>query len=613
MRRGTKVFSVLALALSVALLAIQFASASASSTRPEHVLRYRAAFEARLAHAAEFSRGSSRPVAEPILDDFTIVGHADLGLTDTNGDVWVHKNYAYVGTWSQPCNGLGVKVIDISNPANPVMIGRVAGIPGTSAEDVVVRSISTPSFTGDLLAAGIQRCDYEDPALDDDQFGVDLWNVTNPVSPQHIGHFGLANGGGGAHELDLFQRGVNAYVLAATPGTEWFDPVPAGEFRIVDVTNPAAPVQVGEWGAAAEGFSPGPFYGQGSFGSMFDHSARASADGTEAYVSYWDLGVLTLDITDVTNPALVSRTQFTADADGDAHSVVPYSVGGRDFLLQNDEDFDSRSPAHVVVDGSLAGVATESPFAPALFSSPRHRVTGRTVRPRGEGCSVSDYRGLRVDGRIAVPKTRFPFFDTPPGPEPACRARRQDRIANRLGAAAVVHDFISDATSPQWFDATDVPIPVLFTDHATARAMVLEGRARLVALEPSWGFLRVFDANTGEQVASFSDLPYVHDLEGPVGDWSIHNTEVNGDVAYSSWYSHGIVALDLTPLASATPGDPVMVGQFVPEGFPAPAPGFHDGVPDVWGVFVRASDDLVFASDMAGGLWIVRPEGDAAP
>jgi hypothetical protein len=442
---------------------------------------------------------------------------------------------------------------------------------------------------------------------------VDLWNVTNPAIPQHIGHIGLTNGGGGAHEIDLFQRGQNAYALAATPGSEWFDPVPTGEFRIVDVTNPAAPAQVGVWGAAVEGFAPGPFYGQGSFGSMFAHSARASADGTEAYVSYWDLGVLTLDITDVTDPTLVSRTQFPADADGDAHSVVPYSAGGRNFLLTNDEDFDSRSPAHVVIGGSLAGIATESPFAPALFSSPQHRIAARTVQPRGEGCSVSDYRGRRVEGRISVPRTFVTFFDTPPDPEPSCRLRRQDRIANRLGATAVVHDFISDATSPQWFDTTDVPISVLFTDHATARQMVRAGRARLVAQRPSWGFLRVFDANTGEQVASFSDLPYVHNLQAPPGFWSIHNTEVNGDVAYSAWYAHGIVALDLAPLAAPTVGDPVLVGQFVPEGFPAPTPFLQDGIPEVWGVFARASDDLVFVSELAGGLWIVRPEGDAAP
>jgi hypothetical protein len=114
-------------------------------------------------------------------------------------------------------------------------------------------------------------------------------------------------------------------------------------------------------------------------------------------------------------------------------------------------------------------------------------------------------------------------------------------------------------------------------------------------------------------VASFDDLPYVHDIAGPPGFFSIHNTEVNGDVAYSAWYTQGIVALDLSPLATDPVGDPVMVGQFVPDGFPAPTPLLIDGVPSVWGVYVRSSDGLVFASDMAGGLWIVQPGGDAVP
>jgi hypothetical protein len=251
----------------------------------------------------------------------------------------------------------------------------------------------------------------------------------------------------------------------------------------------------------------------------------------------------------------------------------------------------------------------ESSFSPALYTFPDHQVKGRTVRPRRQGCSESDYDGMRVAGRIAVPKTFFSEFDQPPEPDAACRERKQDRIATKLGAIAVVHDFIADNTSAQWWDVTDVDIPVVFAEHPDAVDMVQAGRVTITALRPSWGFLRVFDATTGEQVASFDDLPYVHRLNGPPGEWSIHNTEVNGDVAYSSWYSHGIVALDLSPLAAATPGDPVMVGQFVPDEAPGAAAAFSG----MWGVFVRSSDGLVFGSDGASGLWIVQPTGDAVP
>ena len=113
---------------------------------------------------------------------------------------------------------------------------------------------------------------------------------------------------------------------------------------------------------------------------------------------------------------------------------------------------------------------------------------------------------------------------------------------------AVVHDFVAENTSPQWFDAAEIDIFVLFTDHETAQGMVEAGHATIKAREPAWGYLRVYDARTGRQVADFDDAPNVRALPVPEGEWSIHNTEVRGDRAYSSWYSNGIVALDLRPL-----------------------------------------------------------------
>ncbi|HEX9717045.1 MAG TPA: hypothetical protein VGA93_03785, partial [Actinomycetota bacterium] len=584
-----------------------FPAGAGVPTRKAHA--YRASLDkmnARLRTSVDRAARATAAPLVPITNNFTVIGHTDLGASDTNGDVWVHGNFAYVGTWGDPCNGLGVKIVDVTNPANPVMLPtRVGGIAGTSAEDVVVRSVSTASFTGDLLAVGIQRCDFQDASLDNAEFGVDFWNVTNPAAPVHLSFLGVTTGDGGVHELDLFQRGTNVYALLAAPFSEWFDPMPGGDFSIADVTNPASPTVVGEWGAGAHGLSRGPFYGQGSFGSMYDHSARASADGTKAYVSYWDLGVVTLDISNVANPTLVSRTTYEADADGDAHSLAVYPGTSRTFLLQNDEDFDPRSPAHIVSGGDV-GIGSEAPYARPLWRSPEHRLTGRVVRPAREGCSPGDYGSARTQGRIAVVKTYFKFFDPQPH-RPACRPGRQEKVAQGLGAAAVVHDFIARNTSPQWVSFTSgIRIPVLFTDHATALGMVDAGRARLVAQQPSWGFLRVFDASTGQQVANFDDLPYVHTLTSPLGAWSIHNNEVMGNRSYASWYTHGIVALDLTPLNAATPGDPVMVGQFVPDAGVSHS-DFIPNVPIVWGVAIRASDGLIFVSDMNSGLWIVDP------
>jgi hypothetical protein len=52
---------------------------------------------------------------------------------------------------------------------------------------------------------------------------------------------------------------------------------------------------------------------------------------------------------------------------------------------------------------------------------------------------------------------------------------------------------------------------------------------------------------------------------------------------------------------------PKMVGQFVPTA------GGVSAFPSVWGVAIRRSDNVIFASDEGSGLWIVRPTGKAAP
>jgi hypothetical protein len=76
--------------------------------------------------------------------------------------------------------------------------------------------------------------------------------------------------------------------------------------------------------------------------------------------------------------------------------------------------------------------------------------------------------------------------------------------------------------------------------------------------------------------------------------YTVHNTESWGDTAqlFSSWYGDGIVWWTMDDAGAAT-----QVGQFQPPGS------------DVWGVYPDPSRDLVFASDLGSGLWIIRPKG----
>ncbi|MFN8540639.1 MAG: hypothetical protein U0232_24560 [Thermomicrobiales bacterium] len=255
----------------------------------------------------------------------------ELALPGFNADVWAHEGYAYVGTWGQAssyparCPATGVRIIDLSNPSNPTLVGAVAQIQGTSQEDTEVISVDTPSFSGDLLVTGIQACVRSSDA----PRGLDLWNVTNPRSPEHLGFWSSGPGGTGApggHELHLFVRDGRVYALVAVPYAETYEHV--GDFRLVDLTDPRHPVQVSSWGATLDGGIQ-PTAGQAFFG----HSVTVNAAGTVVVVSYWDAGAIFLDISDPANPRYLGRTVYSSG--GATHSALLFS--GESLMLTDDE------------------------------------------------------------------------------------------------------------------------------------------------------------------------------------------------------------------------------------------------------------------------------------
>lgn len=312
----------------------------------------------------------------------------NLSLAQTNADVWSHGDFAYVGTWGDPCSGAGVRIVDVSDPTAPVLVASAAGYPGTSAEDMEVLSVDTPAFTGDLLAVGIQQC-----AEEEGFGGLALWDVTDPTEPEELGVYENF----GVHELSLTERPDGVFALLASPFSEpftfFFAPPALGDFQLVDVTDPANPVLTDDWGASKDGgfpagapFIPPPYdcsapLCRGDFPAIFAHSTKPSGDGMTAYVAYWDLGAVVLDISDPTDIAYVGRTVYPAGSDGDTHSAVPN--GDDSLLATTDEDFSPVGPAGRIPGdtwgfGRLWDIST--PAAPVHLSdvTTPHSLTNKT-------------------------------------------------------------------------------------------------------------------------------------------------------------------------------------------------------------------------------------------
>lgn len=423
--------------------------------------------------------GEPGPAPEPAprakATNVELLGHVDPG-GGFNADVVAHRGFAYLGSWGNSaeggifCPSQGVRVFDLQDPSNPVHVATFADaasepdLAGTWTEKVIVRHVNTSSFNGDLAAVSIQSC------VADSFRGFGLWDVTDPTQPERLGLYS-APGTSGSHEIWLEVSGNRAHVYTALILSELTtspDGVTPGraDFRIVDVSDPTDPTDLGEWGAWKElGIFPITTDENGVTRANLVHSVIG--DGKKAYLSYWDLGTVILDVTDPSNPTFLGRTTFAADEEGNAHSA--WLGKGGNLLIQTAEDFN-------------------------------------------------------------------------PSPHPV--------------------------------------------------------------LETAWGYPRFFDISDPSnpvQISTF-ELPTTRQFPPPVGFFSVHDPKVRGSLAYFSWYSEGVVIVDI-----ARPADPRFVAQFVPE--PAADPRGFFAPPDVefpfvWGTFV--DKNYVLASDINSGLWVFK-------
>jgi hypothetical protein len=258
-----------------------------------------------------------------LADPLDVLGQADPGTPDLNAMAVGLDGFAYLGSWGSTaqCQGLGARVFDVRDPSAPVQLSApAAAYPGTTAEHLAVVHYASSSFTGNVLFAGIQRC------RDSASGGLAIWDVSDPGNPSELSFLPTGRGPVGVHELTLRQSGDHWYAYLAVPFSETTSG--QGDLRIVDVTDPGQPISVVDWGARRDASLPvglgsacAPVC-RGSIAESFLHSVALSPDGRTAYLSYWDLGVIMLDVSEPNAPRLLGRYAEPTTAEGNTHSVA---------------------------------------------------------------------------------------------------------------------------------------------------------------------------------------------------------------------------------------------------------------------------------------------------
>jgi hypothetical protein len=229
---------------------------------------------------------------------------------------------------SAPKNFTGV---DVSDPRKPKVIVQ------TELPHLKMRSNSL-DVVGNILTVAYQTQKHgEKPA------GFDIFDVSKPEKPRLISHFDASGPHSrGVHVL-WFVDGEYVHMSAGAADFQARSPKDDQCYRIVDVRNPAKPVEVGRWWAPGtrEGDAePSPRGKVGEFpvgyAGFRAHNTNVYPERPDrAYVGYLDYGALILDISDKSRPKLVGRWSNCPPYLGFSHTVLP--LFSRNVLVVTDE------------------------------------------------------------------------------------------------------------------------------------------------------------------------------------------------------------------------------------------------------------------------------------
>jgi hypothetical protein len=269
---------------------------------------------------------------QPRMWNTELVGHVAPPQNGGYGDVWAHRDVAYLGNLRQgdcrPANG--VWAIDLERPATPRPLASFAKFPGSDGEDVWVGAVRTRAFKGDLAAVGIQRCSREAPGF----AGLALFDLTNPARPRELGR--LATGVTGVHEVGVVQR-PDGRVLALAAVSFSFNVTMGrqGDLRIIDISDPRRPRELADWDVRRDG----PVENRGQLAArrdVFAHSAWPFDRGNKLFASFWSAGVQFLDIQDPAAPRLIGQVPYRPE-DGYRGAHSGWFNEDETLFVQNDE------------------------------------------------------------------------------------------------------------------------------------------------------------------------------------------------------------------------------------------------------------------------------------
>ncbi|CAN5422724.1 hypothetical protein BH23ACT9_BH23ACT9_33920 [soil metagenome] len=587
---------------------------------------------------------SSGPNAR-VTRNLALAGRGERLLPNGTTDVWAHGSYAYLGTFNSPCGtgegyvdggpvtlindktAPGVVIFDVHNNNQPRYVGNLPSVAGSRINDVKVADMAQ----GTILVHSNEAC-AGGPG------GFEIYDMTTPTAPVHLAHvqtddingllreeFGIVDVG--VHNNYLFTRDGRDYNAVQVEGL-------LGNFQVFDITDPTSPRLAGWFGAEYVLDPTVDWATTTDFGKILDanayltsgfgqsqnrflHDHYVTPDGLQAYLANWDAGLLLVDLGDLDGSAATLISQAidvengSLDGEVNSHSVWPNADGS--VVVEGEEDFNAFESNFQITSGPEAGdyPSVEGAITVPIANLPGALMSGPT-RYVGLACNGDPLPTAGATDEIALIQRGVCSFT--------------DKINNAEAAGyagVVVFNDAARGDALLTMGGDDVGLPGVFVGHSTGLLIAkvptagdliigAPGESVEASTTPNaWSGMRIWDysdpanpilASTFNTVCSANPVDASCD---PRGTYSSHNVIVEDNRAYISWYSDGVLMLDVSDPYNVTE-----VGRYHRAG-----PEFeaqNGGIQDVWGIHKIENKPWIYASDRNGGLYVLKVLGSGS-
>ncbi len=547
-----------------------------------------------------------------------LAGRGERVRANATTDVWVHGDYAYIGTFMDPCGDgevgeAGVQVFDVRDPQTIGRVGSLPSVKGSRVNDVKVAAMNG----GDILVHSNERC------ARDGAGGFEIYDVDDPLNPVHLAHVRTDvvnktlredpdHQDEGVHNLYLFSRDGRDYVAAQVYTF-------LGNFQIFDITEPENARLVSSFGPEVLEF-PGVDWvsetdedlfdearaylsdGFGQSANRYLHDHYITGDGMTAYLAHWDAGLIRLDLSDIANPRVVSVALEPLSEDGEVNSHSVWTTADGTTVVEGEEDFDPYSTT--VQTESSTFMSVEGPILTPIASLPGETLSGPTVYV-GRGCEGMPEASS--DAQLALILRG------------GCTFTFKTTMAKQAGyAGVIVFNTKADGEAlVQMGGDAPTDISGAFVGHSVGLELAqvndvselevgMTGQEVTVGTSASgWSGLRIWDYSdpANPVLASTFNTRCSAYPDGETcnseGIYSSHNLIIEGNKAYVSWYAEGVLVIDISD-----PYNPVEVARF--KGADETFEAKNGGVQDVWGIHKLPGSPFIYASDRNGGLYVLE-------